>query len=529
MPVETATDLPLFPAVECHSANGFTTEFCRSRLDYTEASISEWPETAHEATTEPGRDLNFREYVEESMINSDGFVPKEHVSATDRLRPSSYNYFIDGADGTKIGYNFLYKSVIRFPALLFSELKQLLREFHESITPAETTVPESPEKRRWIEKLRDARFLIDGSIDELSLIKFRYFRGLYASDALSLIILPTLKCNFNCPYCFEQKKDLRMNADIQEALLNWIRGRFGTKRFIHVAWFGGEPLLEKSTIKRLSAQMLDFCAEIHAEYNASMTTNGYYLDPSFSGSLANYGIKLLQVTFDGDMTDHDRMRRLSNGRGSFGRLRENVEAFCELNPDCNLTLRVNCSDMNYERIPALLKRFSDTVRNKAVIFFRWLWPNEASGYKDFSECRRGETPFEGLDRLYRAAKELGWRALNPLNANRFGFCEVDFLDHYLISPDGRLFLCDHTFDSSVAIGSILEDPGGITPKVYPQYAKWYAQDPFRDEECLACQLLPVCNGGCRRARTKGTRQCVEEKGSMDLFVRQLVVEAGVDI
>lgn len=102
------------------------------------------------------------------------------------------------------------------------------------------------------------------------------------------------------------------------------------------------------------------------------------------------------------------------------------------------------------------------------------------------------------------------------------YCEVDFLDHFTISPDGGVYLCTHTFDPAEAVGSLRPGSQPLLPDSAAVYAKWYALGPFEDQECVNCQLLPVCFGGCRKSRLQGFRECIEEKASLDLFVRSIV-------
>jgi uncharacterized protein len=188
-----------------------------------------------------------------------------------------------------------------------------------------------------------------------------------------------------------------------------------------------------------------------------------------------------------------------------------------------LTLRVNCGDANLDGIPGLLRSIPATVRERADVFFRWIWSNQASGHREFSGSRRGEAPFEGLGELYLTAQALGWRTQNPHNRLGSGYCEVDCRDYYAIGPNGDVFLCEHEFDGSGKIGSLL-DPQVIGPESVGFIARWYALSPFEDSQCTACQLLPVCWGGCRRSRLAGHRECIEERYSIELFVRTYVQE-----
>ena len=133
-------------------------------------------------------------------------------------------------------------------------------------------------------------------------------------------------------------------------------------------------------------------------------------------------------------------------------------------------------------------------------------------------------PFKGLASLYLEMAEIGWRTRNPHNNLYGGYCEVDFLDHFSLDPNGNVYLCTHTFDKTEAIGSILPGKDFIQPSSLGKYVRWYTVNPFEDSTCTACNLLPLCLGGCRLSRFTGHRECIEEKDCYDLFIKNLIKE-----
>lgn len=437
-----------------------------------------------------------------------------HEVSHPKLKTSRFNHFVK-KENKVIGYNFLYRTIIQMPLEVYSLIEPL---FNNSTAISDLSI--SHQKKltdEWLQSLTDTGFLIEQDIDELNILRFRYYRSLFDSKALSLIILPTLWCNLNCPYCFEFKKPIFMKDEVQDAIMNWLNQRFRDKRQIHVAWFGGEPLLAKKTIFKLTDRLQDFCRRIGANYSASLTTNGYYFDEDFQNSLKDLQIKNVQVTFDGDQKDHDLLRTRRNGKGSFEKIFTNVVSFCKSNSPTRLSIRVNVGDANYSGIPNLLERFPPPVREKATLFFRWIWANEASGFREFAKEKQGSESFQGLAKLYAIARQLGWQTRNPHNDLRDGYCEVDYLDHYDISPEGNVFLCTHTYDADEALGSLMIDDDLRRKEALNKQAAWYGASPWDDPECLSCKLLPVCLGGCRKSRVAGNRPCIEEKGSLDAY------------
>jgi len=450
--------------------------------------------------------------------------PTPPVSVAADVKPSKYNFFIKYDDETYYGYNFLYRSIVRIPSHAFGAVEQLLstassKEFEEHISGESTELPSE-----LLQALREAYFLIPQNLDELALIKFRYFRSLFANNSLSLVVLPTLRCNFSCPYCFEIKKPITMSAEVEQALAGWVEKMSKNTRHLTVAWFGGEPLLATNTIIRLSERFQSLCTAVRASYGSTLTTNGFLLDPTFQERLASLGIGLVQITLDGDQEAHDKSRSLANGKGSFGRIYENILAFCEQRNDCNLILRLNCGDENYAGVENLLAKFPPAVRAKASLYFRWIWASEAAGRREFSRTARGTRPYQGLSHLYRTAKAHGWRTRNPLSRGSDGYCEADHLNHFQIGPDGNVFVCSHTYRASDAIGSVLDKTGMVRADADGSYAQWYAAQPFDDPKCVECRLLPACLGGCRKGRVTGHPICVDELGRLESYTQDLIQE-----
>lgn len=77
-----------------------------------------------------------------------------------------------------------------------------------------------------------------------------------SNDALHLIILPTEACNFRCVYCYETFKYNRIKAGVIEGIKNLISIRIPDLKYLHISWFGGEPLLTLDVIENISGHIL---------------------------------------------------------------------------------------------------------------------------------------------------------------------------------------------------------------------------------------------------------------------------------
>ena len=444
--------------------------------------------------------------------------------AVNWLKPSRYNAAVDGKDGNVYVHNLFRGTSICLEATLFESFDWICSD-----SVSQEIVDAIPLNIKT--ELYGLGFLVDDNCNEVAFIKNRYYETVFSSDVLQLVILPSLWCNLDCPYCFENKRAEFMTDETSSQLKEWVTRRFSKKRYINIGWFGGEPLLGKERIRELTGFFQKFCAEIGARYTSSITTNGFYLDKEFAGELRDLSVKHVQITFDGDRKYHDQYRKQRNGNGSFDQIYRNIIDYYTVETPVKLTVRVNCTDENVGSVPDLLSAFPEHVRCRTNVFFRWVWANKASGYKEFSKNNSGgREPFRELARLYDVAASEGWIVSNPVRSTNPVYCEVDFRDHFTVAPNGDLFLCTHTFDSAERVGSLsdyIKNKRTISTENTSAAARWMAADCFGDPECLECKVLPICKGGCRKARVGGQRSCVEEKYSLDEYVMNQARASGL--
>jgi uncharacterized protein len=446
------------------------------------------------------------------------------------LKPSRYNAFVRLDDGRYYGYNCLYDSLIQLTEETFSKVSERLND-HENLASPEVFSNDLGKAN--LESLRKSRFVIDANISELSILKHFHKSAVYTDSIARLIVLPTTNCNFNCPYCYECKDPMSMSTEMEDHLISFVKTRFSTKRNIQIAWFGGEPLLAFESILRISRKMRSFCESIHSTYSSTLTTNGYFLDQSFIDSLSLTSIKHIQVTFDGDQTYHDYMRQTKAGNGSFERLRENIVRFCETvsETDCNLTIRVNLCDESYDSVESFLDRFPISVKNRCEIFFRMIYDNEEAkkrGFSDFSSNTTQNGRFNAVESATAKARMSGWKTVDQFYIRSFTFCEVDLKDQYTVYPNGDVFLCNHDISPKMRLFNISSPDRIAFQDGTALQANWLSLDPFSDKECVDCNILPICQGGCRLARYRGAKSCMKEPNSnRSIFLNAIKSKMGL--
>lgn len=148
---------------------------------------------------------------------------------------------------------------------------------------------------------------------------------------VNLTICPTMGCNFDCPYCFEDHENVRMTPKVQDDVLTLARRMLESAQAkeLTVTWFGGGPLLAPDVIENLSTRLMALTDERGVTCRAEVITNGFLLTTEIAEMLERARVTELQVTIDGLGVTHDATRHLVGGGPSFDRIVKNL-SLCRL-------------------------------------------------------------------------------------------------------------------------------------------------------------------------------------------------------
>jgi uncharacterized protein len=370
--------------------------------------------------------------------------------------------------------------------------------------------------------LYEGGYLIGDEVDELAAFAHIYAMTREMRSSPHLTIAPTIDCNFGCAYCFERHERGHMPTDIQANLVRFVAEaalpRSATKK-LSITWFGGEPLMAMPVIRALTAELraipgLD-------EYTADCITNGYMATPKIVDELRELGVDRLQITIDGARWHHDRRRTLKlRGAPTFDQIITNLQAMIER---IGVSVRVNADRSNYRSVPDLLRQLDAagllgwvSVNVARVNPFRLEEITTAAdllGAKEFAAYE--------LELLELAASE-GWPLFvsNPRPVLT-GVCQVDRLNAYVIAPTGEMMKCWAELGNDPHVVGHLREPEGWDHIVPTELT---TRDPFDDDECCTCKVLPLCMGSCpmlRQNRRKfGRKECPTFKYNLTELVRR---------
>lgn len=395
------------------------------------------------------------------------------------MKLSKFNYKMRISEDKNIMYNTLSRKYIVY--------KDCDEEFIDSLL-SDLKKPYYTKKEADIAKqLISNGIIIDDGLDELDKLKFEEDKNKFQDDVFSLVIQPTLDCNFRCVYCYEEHKKLRLDNDTSERIVKLVRNVTKKVKKLQVAWFGGEPMMEFERMLELTNKFKNICEENNCKYIARITTNGYLFSEEVIDKLDELSIKKIQITVDGPKEYHDKKRPLANGKGSFDRIKENIIELLE--KDILLTLRMNVDEENYKHIHKLFEIIPDDKKHKVVI-------NMANIFKNKGKLN--------LYELYKKAIDEGFIYYNTVNS--MVKCEASMKNSITIQPDGKVVFCSVAGENGENFG-LLGEEGNIKFKNPGLYYKFQNTSTLEREMCRNCIKLPMCMGGCKYGRFKNNKVC----------------------
>jgi uncharacterized protein len=344
-----------------------------------------------------------------------------------------------------------------------------------------------------LESLAHGRMLVSDDVDELQLLSTRYELSRYDTTRLALTIVTSLGCNFDCPYCFEDKHPSILDEEVEDACLELLRDQLPRIQAFYVSWYGGEPLVGKRPLIRMSKAFIAACDEADVGYDADIVTNGYLLDEKTCRELQDCRVSGAQVTLDGPPDVHDRMRPLAGGGPSFHRIVENLRHAVEY---FGVAVRVNVDSENLGRIEELLQILADNgLSGRLQVYLGHLVavddgsPAPSSTYKPrcftAKEFSQAELAFTELAMRYGfSAPSVPGPSGAPCTAVR--------ANELILGSDGELYKCWESVGNPQHVIGNIRDYQNLNGRL----RRWLSYDPFKNDECRSCIALPVCMGGC---------------------------------
>lgn len=362
---------------------------------------------------------------------------------------------------------------------------------------------------------------IIANFNEKEYVRASLLTGFNKTNTIQIIIAPSLVCNFSCPYCFESHTDKNvMTLETQDKVINFIKNliSFSWKKRLNIIWYGGEPLLHPEIIEHISNPLISFCQERNIEYSAGILTNGYFFNQKNADLLTRCKVNRVQITLDGLEKNHDSTRFLSNGKGSFKQIIDNLNSV-KFNGNINIRNDIHSNNkQDIDELKALLKKIQENTGNKIYYY-------TAPIINVPAEEQENQVEFLNI----KDTIEFEFKRRNEkIPSFKITYCSAQSLFFFGIGSRGELYKCWEDF--------------GFEERSYGDIESWDIRNPFMtatnpnilmqyinsvgalDSECYNCVWLPICAGGCPSKKFFCNMKClpyVPYKYDVDFYIEKI--------
>lgn len=393
-------------------------------------------------------------------------------------KPSQFNFCVHTNSGY-IVYNTLYNSLVRMRQCEYEQYErkkectpELLRSFVENGLWVCVEIDEL------------GRYL-----DCAELILRRHDR------VLNLTVATTLRCNANCPYCYERGVgQVDMLPGSSEKIIAFILNNnpgFG----VNFTWFGGEPLMNTPLID----EICDAMTFREIPFTSFMITNGslFRLD-ELEKNVSRWHLESVQISLDGTAKVYHEIKKYNTkSQITYYLILRAIRKLADLK--VHVTIRLNIAKHNAIDIFNLLKELDYLYSGNDWIQY---YPAFVEGTKD---SFRPEEKRDYLVKLLDAVKDLKKLTLTDrlYSLPKTHSCHNSDPRAFTIDTYGNIMGCEHYVGHAERAFANLDNVSEI---IDPRLQR----RPLR-LQCRECVFLPKCFGGCQAYCDSGDDPCRIEK------------------
>ncbi|MGW2546009.1 radical SAM protein [Kitasatospora sp. NPDC001574] len=340
-------------------------------------------------------------------------------------------------------------------------------------------------------RLRPTQLTADGLLRPGTERRLREY-GLMTAEpphSYALTVLTSTHCNLGCGYCFQNTSQdpdggsrppriarTRLTSRTITSILDFTERQMAAAGLeeLRILLFGGEPLLNP----RGCLELLERAAA-RGPVSAWMISNATLLTPALAGRLSGLGLGSVQITFDGDRPDHDRIRvGRTDGGGTFDTIVHNLVRASETSP-LRWLLRVNVSGETYRGVDALIDRLATRLDPARCTLYFAQVGDVGIGYGN-DLLHTGELSAR-FTRWQRRALDLGFTVTRPQGHRPCVTCGYrDGRYGAVVSADGTLASCWETAGRTAwEVGTVT---GGYLPGTVTRERWVGCEDLYRREE-----------------------------------------------
>jgi len=354
------------------------------------------------------------------------------------------------------------------------------------------------------------------------------------------------RCNLACEYCFmgsnTHKQGAALHKDMtrevaDKAISFFIRqlissGIDFSKNKPQIIFFGGEPLIAFDTLDYVVKRINELKGEcsVLANIEMSIITNGTLLTKERIQRLNDLGVAV-SISIDGPSETANKMRVDATGKGAFDRIIDVLDLCKKM--QVKVGLSVTLTEDTIRDLPGMLK----LVKDYEIKGFGYNIPmcNESFQVSDdfYAEASRF------IIESFKALRTMGvyedriMRKLITFSSSQIYFsdCGATGGGQVVFTPDGRVGLCHGLLEDKEHFVTTVDD-GTFIASEHPLWREWASLSPINQDECIDCEALGICGGGCpvnarflnpgkKGLQTIDGRTCIHSKSTLRFLIEDL--------
>lgn len=324
----------------------------------------------------------------------------------------------------------------------------------------------------------------------------------------SLYLITTTNCNLDCSYCFYRssfsgslKHRQNMSFEVAKNAIDKFfdivsKNEITDNYWQQITFYGGEPLINKE----LLIQAIPYAREKFNDKFTSLVinTNLVLLDEEIIKMFKDNNVEV-QVSLDGNKEQHDLNRKNIAGQGSYDIVIKNMKLLIENGikvlpmitaTDANInnfneTLWKIVEELNIDdyAVNILITNSFETNREYTLTLSKEM----LKAYKKFGKKANDYSFVELYEMLLGNDKTI---AKNSCGCTR----------KITVFPNGEVYSCQAMEKLDI------NKMGNIKTEFInnPNWELWKKRNKFYNEECLNCEVVASCGGGCATGSYNGT-------------------------
>ena len=313
-------------------------------------------------------------------------------------------------------------------------------------------------------------------------------------------------CNLACRYCFAEEGEYHgrrelMSFETGKKALDFLVAASGSRRNLEVDFFGGEPLMNWETVKKLVAYGRSLEEPHGKHFRFTITTNGMLLNDEVM-EFCNREMDNVVLSLDGRKEVNDRMRPTPGGQGSYDIIVPKFQKFAKQRKGqyyVRGTFTRNNLDFSEDALHFLELGF-DRFSLEPVVAAEDLSEEQSYAIRE-EDLPKIFAEYDRLAQIYVDRAKAGEPftffhfmidlTQGPCVAKRLAGCGSG-CEYVSVTPNGNIYPC-HQFagEEEFLLGTV--DTGITNTAVTDDFRSC---NVYSKEKCRECFARFYCSGGC---------------------------------